>query len=99
MEETANQVWSGTSDPQEYNAIVDTSIQCTVIPSSYRELKPICISEVTGGCQELSLLEGEVSLTRNEWHKHLIFTGPGVPRILGTDSLKRGYFKDTEGYR
>ena len=41
-----------------------------------------------------------MSLTGNEWRKHPIVTGPEALCILGTDYLRRGYFKDDpEGYR
>jgi len=49
--------------------------------------------------QELSVLEAEVSLTGKEWQKHPIVTGPKAPCTLGTDYLRRGYFKDPRGYR
>ena len=49
-----------------------------------------------GGSQELTVLEAEVSLTRNEWQKHPIVTGPEAPHILG---LRRGYFKVPKGYK
>ncbi|KAK4816834.1 hypothetical protein QYF61_023898 [Mycteria americana] len=91
--------WPGTSDPQEHKALVDTSAQCTLMPSSYTGTEPICMSGVTGGSQQLTVLEAEVSLTGNEWQKHPIVTGPEVPCILGIDCLRRGYFKDPKGYR
>ncbi|KAM6101009.1 uncharacterized protein LJ206_009010 [Theristicus caerulescens] len=91
--------WPGTSAPQEYKALVDTSAQCTLMSSSYKGAEPICISGVTGGSQELTVLEAEVSLTGNEWQKHPIVTGPEAPCILGIDYLRRGYFKDPKGYR
>ncbi|GAB0208777.1 hypothetical protein GRJ2_003343400 [Grus japonensis] len=56
------------------------------------------ISGVTGGSQQLTLLEAEVSLTGNDWEKHPIVTGPEAPCILGIDYLRRGYFKDPKGY-
>ncbi|KAM6374676.1 uncharacterized protein FN964_001135 [Alca torda] len=59
----------------------------------------VTISGVTGGSQELTVLEAEVSLTGNKWEKHPIITGPDAPCILGIDFLKRGYFKDPKGYR
>ncbi|KAK4830408.1 hypothetical protein QYF61_010939 [Mycteria americana] len=106
VEERDNQVywtvwirWPGTSDPQEYKALVDTSAQCTLMPSSYTGAEPICISGVTGGSQQLTVLEAEVSLTGNEWQKHPMVTGPEAPCILGIDYLRRGYFKDPKGYR
>ena len=89
--------WPGTSDPQEYKALVDTGAQCTLMPSSYKGAEPICISGVTGGSQQLTVLEAEVSLTGNEWQKHPIVTGPEAPCILGIDYLRRGYFKDPKG--
>ncbi|GAB0202691.1 hypothetical protein GRJ2_002734700 [Grus japonensis] len=90
--------WPGTLDPQEYKALVDTGAQCTLMPSSYEGVEPMCISGVTGGSQQLTLLEAEVSLTGNEWQKHPIVTGPEAPCILGLDYLRRGYFKDPKGY-
>ncbi|KAK4807223.1 LOW QUALITY PROTEIN: hypothetical protein QYF61_024343 [Mycteria americana] len=89
--------WPGTSGPQEYKALVDTSAQCTLMPSSYIGAEPICISG--GGSQQLTVLEAEVSLSGNEWQKHPILTGPEAPCILGIDYLRRGYFKDPKGYR
>ena len=89
--------WPGTSDPQEYKALVDTGAQCTLMPSSYTGAEPICISGVTGGSQQLTVLEAKVSLTGNEWQKHPIVTGPAAPCILGIDFLRRGYFKDPKG--
>ncbi|GAB0202801.1 hypothetical protein GRJ2_002745700 [Grus japonensis] len=69
------------------------------MPSSYEGVEPISISGVTGGSQQLTLLEAEVSLTGNEWQKHPIVTGPEAPCILGIDYLRKGYFKDPKGYR
>ncbi|PKU29468.1 hypothetical protein llap_20228 [Limosa lapponica baueri] len=91
--------WPGPSDPQEYKALVDMGAQYTLIPSSYRGAECIYISGVTGGSQELTVLEAEVSLTGNEWQKHPIVTGPDAPCILGIDYLRRRYFKDPKGYR
>ncbi|GAB0189147.1 hypothetical protein GRJ2_001380000 [Grus japonensis] len=91
--------WPGTSDPQEYKALVDTGAQCTLMPLSYEGVEPISISGVTGGSQQLTLLEAEGSLTGNEWEKHPIVTGPEAPCILGIDYLRKGYFKDPKGYR
>ncbi|RMC19193.1 hypothetical protein DUI87_03798 [Hirundo rustica rustica] len=54
---------------------------------------------VTGGSQELTLLEAEVSLTGKEWQKHSIVTGSGAPCILGIDFLRNGYYKDSKGLR
>ncbi|GAB0206199.1 hypothetical protein GRJ2_003085500 [Grus japonensis] len=68
------------------------------MPSSYEGVEPISISGVTGGSQQLTLLEAEVSLTGNEWQKHPIVTGPEAPCILGIDYLRKGYFKDPKGY-
>ncbi|GAB0207598.1 hypothetical protein GRJ2_003225500 [Grus japonensis] len=64
--------WPGTSDPQEYKALVDTGAQCTLMPSSSEGVEPISISGVMGGSQQLTLLEAEVSLTGNDWEKHLL---------------------------
>ncbi|KAK4830576.1 hypothetical protein QYF61_011754 [Mycteria americana] len=46
------------------------------MPSSYKGAEPTCISGVTGASQQFYILEAEVSLTRNEWQKHPIVTGP-----------------------
>ncbi|RMC20938.1 hypothetical protein DUI87_01791 [Hirundo rustica rustica] len=91
--------WPGTSEPQKYEALVDTGSQCTLIPSEYMGTEPISIARVTGGSQELTLLEAEVSLTRKEWQKHPIVTGSGAPCILGIDFLRNGYYKDSKGLR
>ena len=91
--------WPGTSVPQKYKALVDTGAQCTLMPSSCQGVEPISISGVTGGSQELTVLEAEISLTGRKWQKHPIVTGPEAPCILGIDYLRRGYFKDPKGYR
>ncbi|RMC20150.1 hypothetical protein DUI87_00996 [Hirundo rustica rustica] len=91
--------WPGTSEPQKYEALVDTGSQCTLIPSDYVGTEPISIAGVTGGSQELTLLEAKVSLTRKEWQKHPIVTGSGAPCILGIDFLRNGYYKDSKGLR
>ena len=75
--------WPGTSDSQEYKALVDTGAHCTLMPSEFKGSESICISGVTGGSQELSVLEAEVSLTGQDWQKHPIVTGPEAPCILG----------------
>ena len=67
--------------------------------SSYQGVKPICISGVTGGSQELTVLEAEISLTGKEWQKCAIVAGPDTPCILGIHYLRRGYFKDPKGYQ
>ncbi|KAK4831260.1 hypothetical protein QYF61_016730 [Mycteria americana] len=104
VEERDNQVywtvwiqWPGTSDPQEYKALVDTSAQCTLIPSSYIGAEPICISGVAGRSQQLTVLEAEVSLCGNEGQKHPIVTGPEAPCILGIDCLRRSYLRTQKG--
>ena len=74
-----------------------TGAQCTLMPSSYIGAEHICISGVTVGSQELTVLEAEVSLTGNEWEKHPIVTGPEALCILGIHILRRGYFKDPKG--
>jgi len=83
----------------EYKALEDTGAQCTLMPSDFQGSESIRISGVTGGSQELSLLEAEVSLTGQEWQKHPTVTGPEAPCILGIDYLRKGYFKDPRGYR
>ncbi|RMC22158.1 hypothetical protein DUI87_03031 [Hirundo rustica rustica] len=57
------------------------------------------ISWVTGGSQDFTLVEADVSLTRNEWKRHPIVTSPEAPCILGIDFLRNGYFKDPKGFR
>ncbi|KAK4807131.1 hypothetical protein QYF61_018472 [Mycteria americana] len=52
-----------------------------------------------GGSQQLSVLDAEVSLTGNKWQKHSIVTGLKGPCILGTDYLRRGYFRDPKEYQ
>ena len=64
-----------------------------------RRVEPVCISGVTGGSQQLTALETEVSRTVNEWQKHPIVTGPKAPCILGIDYLRRGCFKNPKGYQ
>ncbi|RMC03404.1 hypothetical protein DUI87_20601 [Hirundo rustica rustica] len=91
--------WPGTSEPQKYEALVDTGWQCTLMPSEHVGTEPISIAGVTGASQELTLLETKVSLTRKEWQKHPIVTGPGAPRILGIDFLQNGHYKDPKGLR
>ncbi|RMC19100.1 hypothetical protein DUI87_03704 [Hirundo rustica rustica] len=61
--------------------------------------EPILIAGVTGGSQQLTLLEAEVSLTRKEWQKHPIVTGPEALCILDIDFLRNGYYKDPKGLR
>ncbi|GAB0204671.1 hypothetical protein GRJ2_002932700 [Grus japonensis] len=85
------------SDPWAYKAVVDTSAQCTLMPLSHDKAEPICISGVTGGSQQLTVMESEVSLTGNDWQKHPIVTGPEAPCMRGIDCLWRGYFKDIKG--
>ncbi|GAB0186826.1 mitochondrial enolase superfamily member 1 [Grus japonensis] len=92
-------VWIRWPGNQEYKALVNIGAQCTLMPSSHEGAEPICISGVTGGSQQLTVLEAEVSLPGNEWQKHPIVTGPEAPCILGIDYLWRGYFKDPKGYQ
>ncbi|KAK4820379.1 hypothetical protein QYF61_025455 [Mycteria americana] len=54
---------------------------------------------LSGGSQQLTVLEAEVTLTGNEWQKHTIVAGPDAPCILDIDYLRRGYFKDPKGYQ
>jgi len=35
--------WPGTSDAQEYKALVDTGAQCTLMPSEFKGSESICI--------------------------------------------------------
>ncbi|KAJ7408829.1 hypothetical protein BTVI_58401 [Pitangus sulphuratus] len=89
--------WPGTSDPQRYKTLVDTRTQCTLMPSRYIGAQSISLSGVTGGSQQLTILEAEVSLAGKEWHRHPIVTGPEVSCILGVDYLRSGYFKNPKG--
>ena len=57
-------------------------MQCTLMPSDYKGAESICISEVTEGSQELTVLEAQASLTENELQKHPIVTGLEAPCIL-----------------
>ncbi|TRZ10533.1 hypothetical protein HGM15179_016574 [Zosterops borbonicus] len=91
--------WPGTSEPQKYDALVDTGAQCTLIPSGQVGAEAVSIAGVTGGSQQLTLVEAEVSLTGKEWKKHSIVTGPDAPCILGIDFLRNGYYKDPKGLR
>lgn len=84
--------WPGTSDPKKYKALVDAGTQCTLMPLRN-------VSGVTGGSQQLTVVEAEVSLTRKEWHKHPIVTGPEALCILGIGFLGSGYLKDPKGHR
>lgn len=91
--------WPSTSEPQKYEAWVDTSAQCTLMPSSHEGTEAIFISGVTGGSQELTVLEAKIRLTGRDWQKHPTVIGPRAPHIFGIDYLKRGYFKDPKGYQ
>jgi len=61
------------------------SAKCTLMPSSYKGEESIFISGVAGGSLQLTVLEAEVTLTRNEWQKHHFVTGPDAPCILDID--------------
>lgn len=69
------------------------------MPSEYVGTEPVSIAGVTGGSQQLTLLEAEVSLTGKEWQEHPIVTGPEAPCILGIDFLRNGYYKHPKGFR
>ncbi|RMC03492.1 hypothetical protein DUI87_20691 [Hirundo rustica rustica] len=91
--------WPGTSEPQKYEALVDTGSQCTLVPSDHVGTEPISIARATGGSQQVTLLEAKVNPTGKEWQKHPIVTGPEAPCILGIDFLQNGYYKDPKGLR
>lgn len=64
QEERDNQVywavwirWPGTLKLQRYKALVDTGAQCTLVLSNHKGTESITISDVTGGSQQLTLLE------------------------------------------
>lgn len=69
--------------------------QCTVYTDTTKaqECRTYWISGVTRGCQELSVIETEVSLTGDRWQKHPTVTGPDAPCILGINYLRKRYFK------
>lgn len=71
MEERENWVcwtvwiqWPDTSGPQKYDAVGDTSAQCTLMPSSYIGVN--LYFKTNGGSQGITVLEAEVNLTGNE---------------------------------
>jgi len=53
-----------------------SSAQSTLISSDYKGAESICISGVTRGFQQLTVLEDEVLLTGNKWQKHPIVDWP-----------------------
>lgn len=65
----------------------NTDTQCTIIPSQHVEAESISIAGMTSRSQDLTLVEAEVNLTRNEWKKHPLVTGPEAPCILSIDFL------------
>ncbi|KAJ7409605.1 hypothetical protein WISP_113560 [Willisornis vidua] len=68
--------WPGTSEPQEYEALVDTSRDCTMMSLRYVGTESISPSGMAEGSQYQTAFEAEVSLTVNKWQKHPIMTGP-----------------------
>lgn len=54
----------GTLGPHEYKALGDRGAQCALMTLSHTGEEPTCISGVTRGSQQLTVLETEVSLTR-----------------------------------
>ncbi|RMB88695.1 hypothetical protein DUI87_34935 [Hirundo rustica rustica] len=69
------------------------------MPSRHVGAESVSIAGVTGGSQNFTLVEADVSLTGKEREKHPIVTGPEAPCILGIDYLQSGYFKDPKGLR
>ena len=69
------------------------------MPSSYKGAELIFISGLTGGSQQLTVLEAEISLTGNEWQTYPIVISLDGPCILGVDYLRRAYFKGTKEYQ
>lgn len=63
------------------------------MPSRYKGAKHSYVSGVTGGSQELTVLEAEMSLIRNERQKHPIVIGPEALCILSTNYHRKGYLK------
>ncbi|RMC19580.1 hypothetical protein DUI87_03138 [Hirundo rustica rustica] len=76
-----------------------SAVQCTLLPSRHVGEESVSIAGVTGGSQDFTLVEADVSLTGNEWKRHPIVTGPEAPCILGIDFLRNGYFKDPKGFK
>ncbi|XP_051644219.1 uncharacterized protein LOC127471397 [Manacus candei] len=68
------------------------------MPLEHKNTETVSISRVTGGYQELSTVQADISLTGDQWEKHSVVTGPEAPCILSMDYLRRGYFKDLKGY-
>ncbi|RMB96402.1 hypothetical protein DUI87_27077 [Hirundo rustica rustica] len=91
--------WPGTSEPQKYEALVDTGSQCTLIPSEYEGTEPISIAGVTVGITGIDSVgsqgepdrEGVAETSNCDW--------PRAPRILGIDFLRNGYYKDSKGLK
>ncbi|RMB97604.1 hypothetical protein DUI87_25866 [Hirundo rustica rustica] len=52
------------------------------MPSRHVGAESVSIAGVTGGSQDFTLVEADVSLTGKEWEKHPIVTGPEAPCIL-----------------
>ena len=48
------------------------------MPSNHEGTESVHISGVTGGSQELTVLEAKISLTGKDWQKHPIVTGQGL---------------------
>ncbi|RMB92716.1 hypothetical protein DUI87_30862 [Hirundo rustica rustica] len=69
------------------------------MPSRHVGAESVSIAGVTGGSQNFTLVEADVSLTGKEREKHPIVTGPEAPCILGIDYLRSEYFKDPKGLR
>ncbi|RMC21517.1 hypothetical protein DUI87_02383 [Hirundo rustica rustica] len=69
------------------------------MPSRHVGAESVSIAGVTGGSQDFTWVEADVSLTGKEWKKHPIVSGPEAPCILGIDYLRSGYFKDPKGLR
>ncbi|RMC17104.1 hypothetical protein DUI87_05681 [Hirundo rustica rustica] len=69
------------------------------MPSRHVGAESVSIAGVTGGSQDFTLVEADVSLTGKEWKKHPIVPGPEAPCILGIHYLRSGYFKDPKGLR
>ncbi|TRZ08572.1 hypothetical protein HGM15179_018542 [Zosterops borbonicus] len=65
----------------------------------YVGAEPVSIDGVTGGLQQLTLLESKVSLTGKEWQKHPNVTTPEALGILGIDFLQNSHFKHPKGLK
>lgn len=75
--------WPGMSEPQKYEAVVDTGVPYTLIPSRHVGGRICFYCWRDRGITGFDLVEAGVSLTGNDWKKHPVVTGPEALCILG----------------